>query len=339
MMKMRIGAIYWDAALPKETYFGGFTLLTLGNKEFSHRLPFFAVENQDGSFDFPDRTQEEYDREFSYAADAGIDFFACCWYPDSPGERPIGVELSPQLTDHLHELNRGRKMFQQSPVNRRMKMCAIVFTSHSYAQSDFEALKEAMAADYYEKTDGKPLVMLFGSYNADFNTFLREKMAEAGFTVHLSLISPTGRESSPDGFATVDSLTAYASCHGGGRFADLTAQTDADNRRRLEHGLSVMPVLSAGWDPSPRIRRRNTWVTYEDIPYAPLPEKEDMEEAFASVGALMEENPDKLVSSTAMVFAWNEFEEGGYLCPTLGEGGIPDTSLADNFREVREKYR
>ena len=36
---------------------------------------------------------------------------------------------------------------------------------------------------------------------------------------------------------------------------------------------------------------------------------------------------DLTISSTAMVFAWNEFEEGGYLCPTLGEGGIPDTVI------------
>ena len=336
---MRIGAIFWDAALPKETYFGGFTLLTLGNAEFAHRLPFFAVETPDGGCGFPDRTQEEYDREFAFAADAGIDFFACCWYPDSPGERPIGVEKTPQLTDHLHELNRGRKMFQKSPVNRRMKMCAIVFTSHAYAESDFDALKEAMAADYYEKTDGKPLVIIFGEYDADFSSFLRKKMAEAGFELHLSQIAPTGSESSPDGFAAVDSLTAYASCHGGGRFADLTAATDEDNLRRLSHGLPVMPLLSAGWDPSPRIRRRNTWVAYEDIPYAPAPGKADFEEAFASVSALMEKYPDKLVSSTAMVFAWNEFEEGGYLCPTLGKDGAPDTSLLDSFREVREKYR
>jgi len=39
-----------------------------------------------------------------------------------------------------------------------------------------------------------------------------------------------------------------------------------------------------------------------------------------------------------MVYAWNEFEEGGYLCPTLGENGEPNTAFLDVFTKVRKKY-
>ena len=40
-----------------------------------------------------------------------------------------------------------------------------------------------------------------------------------------------------------------------------------------------------------------------------------------------------------MVYAWNEFEEGGYLCPTLGDDGLADTRFLDSFKKVRAKYK
>lgn len=338
-MKMRIGAIYWDAALPEDTYFGGFTWLTLSNAEYAERLPYFARKNADGTYTIPARTQQEYDREFAYAAEAGIDFFACCWYPDSAEERTIGVERSPQLADHLHELNLGRKMYQSSPMNQKIGMCAIIFSSHSYAESDFDALEDALRADYYEKIGGRPLVLVFGGYDATFNRLFRERMAASGLDVYLVLLSNFGTEDSPDGLATVDGISAYASTHGAETFGQLTERTREDNERRLKYGIPSIPMLSMGWDPTPRITRRNTWVTYDDIIYPPAPTKADIEAAFASVSEHMERNIGRLAAPMAIVFAWNEFEEGGRLCPILGEDGRVNTTITDAFREVRERYR
>ena len=81
---------------------------TLGNDKFKERLPYFAKKTKDG-YDFSYRTQEEYDRELQYAIDAGVDFFAYCWYPDTLGERKFWKDLgSTLLWEHYPELNLGR---------------------------------------------------------------------------------------------------------------------------------------------------------------------------------------------------------------------------------------
>jgi hypothetical protein len=73
--KLRIGAVNWDAGLPRDTYFGHYTLNTLGNEKHAHRLPYYAKKDENGNYSIPMRTQAQYDEELRMAADAGIDFF------------------------------------------------------------------------------------------------------------------------------------------------------------------------------------------------------------------------------------------------------------------------
>ena len=67
MKNIRIGAINWDAGLPKDTYFGGFALRNLGNDKYKERLPFYAKKHGD-DYEIPLRTQEEYDKELMLKA-------------------------------------------------------------------------------------------------------------------------------------------------------------------------------------------------------------------------------------------------------------------------------
>ena len=121
---IRLGAINWDAALPKDTYFGGYTIRNLGNEKYKSRLPYFATE-QDGKFDIPYRTQADYDKELMYAIEGGIDFFAYCWYPDSNGDRTIWHDDKQYefLVQYYPELNAARKLYQSSKLNSKMNLC------------------------------------------------------------------------------------------------------------------------------------------------------------------------------------------------------------------------
>ena len=43
----------------------------------------------------------------------------------------------------------------------------VCYTGHrTIPESDFEELIDAMEQDFYEKIDGRPLVIIFGGYNA-----------------------------------------------------------------------------------------------------------------------------------------------------------------------------
>lgn len=40
-----------------------------------------------------------------------------------------------------------------------------------------------------------------------------------------------------------------------------------------------------------------------------------------------------------MTFAWNEFEEGGHICPTVGEEGQPNRTRLEDFRAVVSYFK
>lgn len=42
-----------------------------------------------------------------------------------------------------------------------------------------------------------------------------------------------------------------------------------------------------------------------------------------------ETNPERCSAGAALIYAWNEHDEGGWLCPTLSGDATPDTSRLD----------
>ena len=97
-------------------------------------------------------------------------------------------------------------------------------------------------------------------------------------------------------------------------------------------------MLSMGWNPAPRVDNPSPWVNYRDLPYAGLPNEAEIEYAFKSLDNFITENKEQSNTGCALVFAWNEFEEGGYLCPTLNPDGSMNDTLLKTFAKVREKY-
>lgn len=336
---MRIGAINWDAALPDNTYFGKYTHNNLGNSEYHNRLPFFAQKTADNEYKIPMRTHKQYDEELRYAAEFGIDFFAYCWYPDSLVPRNIGKEEYGYLAQYYSELNLARKHYQQSEWNKKISMCAIILCVSAYAESDFIALTEAMKQDYYEKIDGRPLVLVFNRYDAETNRTIRKYASAENLNPYIAFISNNGDDfDSKTDYSTADAITAYASTHDAIGFDRLTELTRADNERRLTWNLPVIPLLSMGWNPSPRIARPSPWVTYPNASYADLPDVREIENAFCDLSDFIDKNSNLANTDHVIVFAWNEFEEGGYLCPTLADDGSPNYKLLKNFYDVRKNY-
>ena len=93
-----------------------------------------------------------------------------------------------------------------------------------------------------------------------------------------------------------------------------------------------------GWNPSPRIDFPVPWITYPSVSYPGSPDRDDIEYSFKKLDEFIKKNPDRANTCLALVFAWNEFEEGGYICPTLGENGEVNDLLLNEFAQVRRKY-
>lgn len=92
----------------------------------------------------------------------------------------------------------------------------------------------------------------------------------------------------------------------------------------------VIPAIAMGWDPRPRIDAPVVWYGYPDGEYEELGEKEILDQAEAA-----RKLPGDSAASVghATFFAWDEFEEGGWICPTVtvDENGEP---VRDNFGKI-----
>lgn len=325
---IRIGVINWDAGLTGDTYFGRYMLNSLSNPKHRARLPYYTKKNTD--WYFPERSDEEYDEELKMAIEAGVDFFAYCWYPDGVGKRVIGEEAYPEIAEHLPELNRMRKKYQRSPLNKRIKMCAAIVASHAFSEKDFQELFFAMKQDYYEKKEGRPLLLVFGGYLTKFFATVREKARAEGLNPYIIFLD-NGEISKTGDYSEADAVSDYASIHEASTFEEHCAKSQADNEKRRSYGIPVVPLFGVGWNPQPRNDRPVPWVEYEGNTYAPAPNGNQTEKAMKDFFAWINENSTYASTGYGMVYAWNEFEEGGYLCPTLSPDGKPNREVLDGF--------
>ena len=84
--------------------------------------------------------------------------------------------------------------------------------------------------------------------------------------------------------------------------------------------LSI-PLYPVGWDPMPRVDIPSPWATYPATDYAAQPTEEDLVQGAEMFADKIKTTPclrDTFFGHILM-FAWNEFEEGAWICPTYNE--------------------
>jgi len=76
-------------------------------------------------------------------------------------------------------------------------------------------------------------------------------------------------------------------------------------------GREVVPLVNTGWDGRPRGYSGAWYENAKAIEVAnPVRAALDWNQA----------NPNSARAQTVMIYAWNEYDEGGWLCPTKAEG-------------------
>jgi hypothetical protein len=81
----------------------------------------------------------------------------------------------------------------------------------------------------------------------------------------------------------------------------------------------------------PRVETPVPWVKGGDIEqYYEAPEPQALAAHLEKALQWCEDHPDAARARAVLIYAWNEFDEGGWLCPTLSEG----TARLDALRTV-----
>ena len=198
---------------------------------------------------------------------------------------------------------------------------------------------------YQTVLEGRPLVYAFtgGGFPFDrFREFLEaaKKRGLHPYCVYMGW-HPAGdfRKVKDKGF---DAVSAYAK---GGRMADFAGLAHAvetnDWEAAAKAGIPYIPLVTTGWDKRPRQDNPVSWEkghayhTQRVFPSRARPQ--EIANHLRDAIAFVKTHPEICKANALILYAWNEYDEGGWLAPTRNADGTPDTGRLDAVREVLVK--
>ena len=334
-----VGAIRWDAWHGPASEVGLTVEKTLAPARWHYRIPFFGKIVDDHTVETRGASQEVMDREIDYADRAGLDYWAFVVYPEEHG-------LSLGLRQYLSSTHKGRLHF------------CLNLQGGWEAKGGPEAWSARVPrylayfgdSSYQTVLGGRPLVYLysveslvgpgrFETWEAARDAFdlFRAEAKGAGLGNPYIVAQGWSPESLKEQSAKLglDAIGAYAS-NGGAKaapYADLAAHTERWWEAFKATGCEVVPLATAGWDMRPRVETPVPWVKGGDIEqYYEAPRPEELACHAGRAVAWCKANPGTAKAGAVLIYAWNEFDEGGWICPTLSEGGARLEALRQVLR-------
>jgi len=322
-----VGAIRWDA------WTGGAVTAqvarTLGPRKYHDRLPWFAEVVDDRRVKIAGGRQAVMDREIAFAAGAGLDYWAFVVYPQAS-------EMSVALTQYLKSDRRERIRFSlilHSTLKAR---------GRAWPAERDRAVALLTERGYQTVAGGRPLVYAFVGRDFPFERFgeflsAAKKRKLNPYCVYMGW-NPAGdfKRVSKQGF---DAVSAYAKAGNQRRFSDLAAAVEKDYwANAAASAVPYVPLVTTGWDKRPRKDNPVSWETghayhRQDV----FPSRATPAEIALHLRrglAFVREHPRVCQAGTVIIYAWNEYDEGGWLAPTRRPDGKPDTSRLDAVRRV-----
>ena len=326
-MDIRVGAIRWDAwygpdTAPKSSEW--YAAHDLDPPQYQRRAPFFAKRTSDKRLSI-NGTQEDMDAEITYAANAGVKYWAFGWYPAS---RP---------------LHKAWEFYENSPRKALVNWCALIGLNSLAEKFPPQAdLVTYFRGPQYEKVGGRPLLFVMHEKAAlprvarsilDLRAACSAAKIESPYIVVQCSIAETG---AADAKAVgSDAISAYSSAPYIRKGPVPYTTLDLDVRRfwveLAATGLPVVPNGMTGWDLRPRIEGTPPFdpiASTMDRYFAPGTPQEIANHVEAML-SFIKANPRSCPATTALIYSWNECDEGGsVLCPTWSESGPDDRILA-----------
>jgi len=315
------GAIRWDGWVgSKGTWqIGPIVERTLGPAKFHYRAPFFSVIKSEDSILIDGTTQEIMDKELIYAKDAGIDYWAYCWYPDGCG------------------LETARKLHQTSQYAESVNWCVVLGAFHENVNNSFgiELVNDFARQNYQKVLDGRPLVYLYSSdlTRADLNKLREMSMAnqiKSPYVVVMDWHAQTATDYCNE--IGADAISSYATLGENNKpFAEIIPDQSIKNWEAYSSKKEMVPWVCTGWNPTPRMESENPWSKYySDATNCQDAKPQDLKDFLLSAIEWTNLNKMKARANTIIIYAWNEHDEGyGAICPTLGENNLPNTERLD----------
>jgi hypothetical protein len=351
---MKLGAYYYDGWYE---FRGNWTPRLLN--EFAEREP---------SWGWLGNTVENMELQIDLAADGGLGFFAFDWYyPENGGEERGNNKC---IDRYLASKNANRLDFCLLVANHQG-----AYIYRDKWEDACARFMRFLKSDHALKVDGKPVIIFFstnelvrclGSVEETNNclAYLREEAKKEGLP-GVFVIGCAGPQRTPDGAVSLvkeqvwkdwcnrlkdiglDGVTGY-NYHRGAiiredgtkdylyPFEDLAHDHEVSWEGFINFGtLPYMPCLTGGWDDRPNEKPDKN--PEKRSCYSPDITPPQLYHHVKACGDFIKENKQKITEDYAIIYAWNENGEGGFVCPTIG--GHKDKLLSACKRAVDDSNK
>lgn len=317
----------------------------------------WTTNGRDWRTEYPDRVpllgdyveRSTMEREIEAAASHRVDFFQILWYPQN----------KPDIHPHLSRLNDGLRFFTTARNANKMRF-TIEYVNHDpfslTSDEDWDSACvewiAAMRHRSYLRVGGRPVFKIHGLYH-----FLKQndgdtrkaaqrverlrKLAQSAGVPNPLIGAGVMAEDVPKGemVAPFDYLTTYMDIPNLPQRAELypyvqllAMAEEAWRTYAMESEKPYVPYLPAGWDPRP-------WA--DPRPGFTFPTRQEWGEALQKVKTALQQHGrlgyPKIGGrqKAVLIYAWNEYGEGGIVAPTRGEGYMKLEAIRQIFGENR----
>jgi hypothetical protein len=350
---MTVGAIRWDAwhtpAAGAEHGGAGGPVrameASLNPRPYRHRAPFFARVDTNDVLRIDGYTQKILDQEIAYAKAGGIDYWAFLLY------------------DENNSMSQGLSLYRRSTKRKDVNFCAIAsagtFGAPATWQAGIDRIVGLMKEPGYQTVcSGRPLLYFFRPEEKWIQVWggpagarklfdgLRAAAQKAGLREPYVAVM---KHPASQGKAMADILGAQALCDyahqknvSGAPYSELTAAARGFWQECAATGAEVVPLVMAGWDRRPRVEHPVPWEYWQKPgsgldKYYVAPSPAELAGHVCEAMEWAKKRPAQCPAKTVIVYAWNEHDEGGWLCPTLGSDGRPEQSRLDAIAAMRAR--
>lgn len=322
--KPLVGTVRWDGLFAGSEY-----AKLLMPQEYRYRLPFYT-QWKDGAPSVNGDNQSVMDQEIAYAKEAGLNYWAFCYY--YPHE--------PKWADS-DKYNYGLKRYLSSKHKNDIDFCLIISGGgHEGPTEQWPTTVKTLAklfADpsYQTVADGRPLVFIFipDQFINDFGSAqaakqalasLRKAATDAGCRPAYIVCMVWNASQGADYVNNVgfDAISAYT--HSSWDSADKQypySALAAENVRFWNEckatGKQLIPIVNTGWNNKPM---RGHYAISRPGPWYIEPTMAEWKAHLSAALNWVHNNPSSTEPNAIIIYSWIELTEGGWLVPTIGGG-------------------
>lgn len=319
------------------------TQIALNPSQYRNRIPFFGIENtprtvsytkgcegnsithyENISITIDGNSQAVMDQEIEYANSAGIDYFAFLKY----GNDFYSYNLFKSST---------------SPYKNNVKFSYIIGYQNNSTDLQY-ILGDCIRSDYQKVLSNRPLIYLdFDNYNnsaysVDSSINVLKTTFSNLYPSHplpYIVVMCYGCQTT---ITNADAFSQYTTRPGGsnGDFSfNYISAGQQNGWNNVKNTDNVVPWVSVGYDRRPRIDFTVDWErdnscqpAHPSTYWGEIASPQQITSEIIAAKTFISNNPTQCEANTFIIYAWNEHDEGGWICPTI----IPGTTNIDQSR-------